>query len=457
MKRIVSLLLVLLMLVFAFASCKSAGDENTDSDIESNVGDATGDISNTQNGDKTTEKGENNNVTEEDEDNKTEKPTFNVKESSKGLKFELNPDKLSYTLVGKGSCIDKEIFIDGYNGLPVTVIGYGALMKNTVATSVTVGDNVEVIEGYAFWDCTKITKVTLGKKVRVLGNGVFYGCTALTSATLGSSLEKISYRAFYNCKNLSTIKIPDSVLCIGEEAFANTAYYNNSSNWQNKVLYIGNHLILAKTDISGSYTVKSGTVSIAEMALRGCKGLTSVTVPDSVKGIGAISFANCDNMKTIKLGKNIEYIGDRAFINTGYYKDAGNWENNILYLDSYLIAAKTTLTGAITIKSGTKAICDTVFKNCKKITSVTIPDSMVYIGEYSFFGCSGMTKITIGSGIKRIGVMAFKDCVALNSVTFKNPDGWEADGISIDKEILGDKSNAIGQIYLYSDKTWRRS
>lgn len=457
MKRIVSLLLVLLMLVFAFASCKNTGDENTDSDIESNVGDATGDISNTQNGDKTTEKGENNNVTEEDEDNKTEKPTFNVKESSKGLKFELNPDKLSYTLVGKGSCIDKEIFIDGYNGLPVTVIGYTAMKGNTTITSVTLGDNVEVIEGYAFWDCTKITKVTLGKKVRVVGNGAFYGCKAMTSATLGSTLEKISYRAFYNCTSLSTINIPDSVLCIGEEAFKNTKYYNTSSNWQSKVLYIGKHLILAETDISGSYTVKSGTVSIAEMALRGCKGLTSVTVPDSVKGIGAISFANCDNMKTIKLGKNIEYIGDRAFINTGYYKDAGNWENNILYLGSYLIAAKTTLTGAITIKSGTKAMCDTVFKNCKKITSVTIPDSMVYIGEYSFFGCSGMTKITIGSGIKRIGVMAFKDCVALNSVTFKNPDGWEADGISINKEILGDKSNAIGQIYLYSDKTWRRT
>lgn len=454
MKRIVALTLVLLMLALAFASCGKVNDDTngSDSDTDAYVDDSSSD--NSLENDTTDDKG---NDSEDDGEGETSKPSFNVKNSSSGLKFELNPDKLSYTLVGKGTCIDKEIFIDGYNGLPVTVIGYTAMKGNTTITSVTLGDNVEVIEGYAFWDCTKITKVTLGKKVRVVGNGAFYGCKAMTSATLGSTLEKIAYRAFYNCTSLSTIKIPDSVLCIGEEAFANTAYYNNSSNWQNKVLYIGNHLILAKTDISGSYTIKSGTISVAEMALRGCTKLTAVTIPDSVKGIGAISFANCTALKTINIGKNVEYLGDRPFVNSAYYKDAGNWENNMLYLGSYLIAAKTTVTGAITIKSGTKAICDTVFKNCAKITSVTLPDSVVYIGEYAFFGCSGMTKITIGSGMKRIGVMAFKDCVALNSVTFKKTDGWEADGISIDKEFLGDKSNAIGQIYLYSDKTWRRT
>ncbi|MBR5220666.1 MAG: hypothetical protein IKV66_06750, partial [Clostridia bacterium] len=60
------------------------------------------------------------------------------------------------------------------------------------------------------------------------------------------------------------ITIPDSVTSISQDAFSNTAYYNNASNWSDDVLYIGKHFIEAKTSKTGSYTIKNGTRTIAD-------------------------------------------------------------------------------------------------------------------------------------------------------------------------------------------------
>jgi hypothetical protein len=82
-------------------------------------------------------------------------------------------------------------------------------------------------------------------------------------------------------------------------AFENTAYYNQSSNWENDVLYIGKHLIKAKYTLSGTYQIKEGTLCIGDSAFRGCDSLTSITIPDSVTSIGSAAFYNCWGLTSI--------------------------------------------------------------------------------------------------------------------------------------------------------------
>ena len=206
----------------------------------------------------------------------------------------------------------------------------------------------------------------------------------IKSLVVGEGITNIGQCAFYGCIYLEEIILPDSITSIGSKAFYNTAYYNEDANWENGVLYLGNHLIQAKTSIKGAYTVKEGTKSIAVSACEDCNGLTSVTIPDSVTYIGASSFHDCTSLKTIKIGDFVTDIGANAFSDTAYYNNSANWSNNMLYIGDYLIEVNNTVTGKCYLWSGTKCIARFAFYNCSDLTYVYLPDSLTAIGYGAF-------------------------------------------------------------------------
>ena len=172
----------------------------------------------------------------------------------------------------------------------VTSIGGWAFEGCTGLTSITIPDGVTIIGDSAFRGCTGLTSVTIPDCVTIIGDSAFRGCTGLTSVTISDSVTSIYYGAFENCTSLSSITIPDSVTSISKAAFYNTALYNNDSNWVNGVLYIGKHLIKAKSSVSGVYAIKDETKSIADYAFLDCDNLTSIIIPESVVSIGYKAF-----------------------------------------------------------------------------------------------------------------------------------------------------------------------
>ena len=63
---------------------------------------------------------------------------------------------------------------------------------------------------------------------------------------------------------------------------------------------------------------------------------------------------------------------------------------------------------------------ENAFRGCSDLTSVTIPNSIKSIIDYSFRDCTGLTSIIIGSGVTFIGALAFDNCISLTSVTIPN-------------------------------------
>jgi len=292
----------------------------------------------------------------------------------------------------------------------VTSIGDSAFFDCDSLTSITIPDSVISIGDSAFYDCDSLTSITIPDSVIIIGDSAFSWCTNLTNIAIPNGVTNIGRRAFYSCESLSAITIPDSVISIGGCAFWRTDFYWDGSNWENGVLYIGNHLIEAKDTISGKYTVKSGVKTIADSAFNDCDSLTSITIPDSVTSIGTSAFENCSSLTSITIPDSVRSIGGSAFFYTAVYNEESNWENGVLYIGNHLIKAEVTISGKYTIKSGTKSIADSAFYDCSSLTGVTIPNGVVTIGDYAFSFCSSLTGVTIPNGVVTIGNDAFSYC-----------------------------------------------
>ena len=70
------------------------------------------------------------------------------------------------------------------------------------------------------------------------------------------------------------------------------------------------------------------------------------------------------------------------------------------------------------IKCQVTKIGDYAFKDCKKLKSIKIPESVTSIGDYAFKGCKKLTSIKIPESVKSISDSAFNDCIILMKLIF---------------------------------------
>ena len=271
------------------------------------------------------------------------------------------------------------------------------------------------------------------------------------------SVEVIGEEAFWNNNGLLSVDIPSSVNSIGSKAFADCGHLEKVSVYHNQPLAI--------TDVFQGCTygllylyVPAGTKALYE-STEGWKDFKNIVeMEPENKELSKWDIFEANGITYMVANTNpLEvYVGPSQRIE-GYDDDL--FEG--LEIQQFG-AVPQEYTGDIVIPSSVvapdgksytvTAISMNAFTNCKGITSVTIPNTVITIQFSAFYDCDGLTSITIPSSVVNIQYLAFGLCDGLTSAIFEN-----VSPITTGEQSWGGVFNACGNltsVYINNLSAW---
>lgn len=303
-------------------------------------------------------------------------------------------------------------------GDQITQIGRNAFPW-TACSTIKFGKNVRSIGERAFLECRNLNgDLTIPDSVQTIGDNAFEGCTGLTGKlTLGNGLQTIGFNAFYDCPFSGDLVIPDSVTMIGIQAFYCRPYYlpetQGTLTLGRNLRTIGEFAFL-KSRYTGSLTIPDSVVEIGKRAFYQCENLNgTLTLGRSLRTIGKEAFYWCAFTGSLTIPEGVAEIADGAFSSLHQFNRDGMF-NGTLTLPSTLKTigaeafAYTDFSGELLIPDGVTSIGANAFAKCDGFGgTLSLPDSVKTVGESAFYQCEGFTGLKLPAGLTKIETLSF--------------------------------------------------
>lgn len=148
----------------------------------------------------------------------------------------------------------------------------------------------------------------------------------------------------------------------------------------------------------------AGLRSIDGFAFSGCNGLHEVVLPDSLLSVGDMGFSGCANLECVTFNDKLRNIGQAAFNNTPMK--------------------------VVNLPNSLKTIGDIAFGGCKQLEEVYLGEGLEHVGSYAFTfdGSDKIHKIKLPESLKSVGYQAFRCdtlvCPWSTAPHLNNGDDW---------------------------------
>ena len=368
----------------------------------------------------------------------------------------------------------------------VKLIGQYAFYECESLTSVDIPGSVERIDNSAFSGCTGMTSITLHEGLKVIGDGGLRECESLTSIVLPEGLTTLEDTALYDCTGIESFTFPSSLTDMEESSIYTSKWYEELADGTE--LYCGSVFLGCKGgEYPAKLTVRAGTKMVRiEGYLEGVNelslpdglesliipkpgsdycGITKLVVPESVnyidlKGMSKLTditlpttatlenncFDGCYQIKSLTIPRGNQTLNNvnigrtanlvlpddvlevRGSISNG---DTFNNNDGNSYLKSIDLKNVRILTGG-------------AFNGSYGLESVTLPDSLITLGDGVFSDCVRLRSVKGGKNVRQIGNNCFSGCTLLTDFGALTTNVTRVDSLAfLDTGWFHDQPNGV--------------
>ena len=172
-----------------------------------------------------------------------------------------------------------------------------------------------------------------------------------------------------------------------------------------------------------------GSVEVIGMyAFADVDNLGVLTIPNSVIAIETYAFMFCENLTEVVIPASVDYIAQDAF--RGCYQLAKftvDSQNACYHVagDALIETASKTLirgtaTTVIPTDGSVTAIGKDAFYGVNGLTSLSIPKTIQFLGQYAVAYCNDLIKLSLPATLQEIPSNCFRNNIALGSITIPN-------------------------------------
>lgn len=381
-----------------------------------------------------------------------------------GIYYNLDPENLTASTTYMTQLPENSSYVSGKVEIPEYVSYQDISYKVT-----SIGD-------YSFYNCEELSGISIPKTVETIGTAAFYGCRNLKTVNVNdleawcgvkfenyesnplyykgnlfvnneevsklvipATVKQINKYAFVGCNSIESLEIADNVLSVGESAFSGCGRltdlkigesvetigrncFSDCNNLKNLIFNARNCDIQGGRELQAmprslkNLVFGDNVTNINYYAFNGCRELTDIELPMSLKEIGIGAFKGCYGLSKITIPEEVRSIGNFAFENTGIktveYNSIDVTTNGIDIFPKKITSVK--------LGRNVENIPGFLFTGCKELTSVIFPESLKTIGERAFEGCEGLTELVFHPNLISIGKQAFENCRSLEVLTFSS-------------------------------------